>query len=61
MMLLSYNSEIQGMIDFWTELGLEPDYDLNTDGRFKGNLIEFKLVFYDLKKHKEQIKRYVEA
>lgn len=60
-MLISYNSEIQGMIDFWMELGLEPDYDLNTDGRYKGNLIEFKLVFYDLKKHKEQIRRYVEA
>ncbi len=56
-----YNSEIQGMIDFWTEIGLQPDYELNTDGRYNGNLIEFKLVFSDLFAHKEQIKRYVNA
>lgn len=60
-MLKSYNSEIQGMIDFWKELRLEPDYELNTDGRYKGNLIEFKLVFTNLKKHKEQVARYIEA
>jgi hypothetical protein len=57
----NYNSEIQGMIDFWAEIGLTPDYELNTDGRFNGNLIEFKLVFTDLKKHKEQLKRYIKA
>lgn len=56
-----YNSEIQGMIDFWEEIGLTPDYSLNTDGRYQGNLIEFKLVFTDLLKHKEQVKRYVAA
>ena len=56
-----YNSEIQGMIDFWEEIGLTPDYSLNTDGRYQGNLIEFKLVFTDLLKHKEQVKRYVSA
>lgn len=60
-MLDSYNSEIQGMIDFWNDLSIEPDYELNTDGRFKGNLIEFKLVFSDMKKHKEQVKRYVKS
>lgn len=60
-MLPKYNSEIEGMIDFWNEIGIEPDYELNTDGRFKGNLVEFKLVFQDLKKHKEQIKRYIGA
>ena len=60
-MLGKYNSEIEGMIDFWNEIGLEPDYELNTDGRYNGNLIEFKLIFQDLKKHKEQIRRYVRA
>ena len=60
-MLLKYNSEIEGMIDFWNEIGLDPDYELNTDGRYKGNLVEFKLVFSDTAKHKEQIKRYVRA
>jgi len=60
-MLEKYNSEIEGMIDFWNEIGLDPDYELNTDGRFNGNLIEFKLVFQDLRKHKEQIKRYIRA
>lgn len=60
-MLHSYNSEIQGMIDFWNDLKIEPDYELNTDGRFKGNLIEFKLVFQDIKKHKDQLARYVSS
>lgn len=60
-MLNYYNSEIQGMIDFWNDLQIEPDYELNTDGRFKGNLIEFKLVFQDIKKHKEQLSRYVSS
>ena len=60
-MLLKYNSEIEVMIDFWNEIGLDPDYELNTDGRYKGNLVEFKLVFSDTAKHKEQIKRYVRA
>jgi len=60
-MLEKYNSEIEGMIDFWREIGLDPDYELNTDGRFNGNLIEFKLVFQDLRKHKEQIRRYIRA
>lgn len=54
-----YSSEIEGMIDFWSEMNITPDYDLNTDGRYKGNLIEFKLVFTDLFAHKEQIKRYI--
>lgn len=56
-----YNSEIEGMIDFWTELNITPDYQLNTDGRYNGNLIEFKLIFTDLFAHKEQIKRYIKA
>lgn len=60
-MLQKYNSEIEGMIDFWKEINIEPDYELNTDGRFKGNLIEFKLVFYDMKKHKQQVLRYIES
>ena len=57
----SYKSEIEGMIAFWNEIGLEPDYELNTDGRYSGNLIEFKLVFQDTHKHKEQIARYIRA
>lgn len=60
-MLEKYNSEIEGMIDFWKEIGLDPDYELNTDGRYNGNLVEFKLVFQDISKHKEQIKRYIRA
>lgn len=60
-MLTKYNSEIEGMIDFWKEIGLTPDYELNTDGRYNGNLVEFKLVFSDINKHKEQIKRYIRA
>ena len=57
----SYKSEIEGMIAFWNEIGLEPDYELNTDGRYGGNLIEFKLVFQDTHKHKEQLAKYVRA
>lgn len=60
-MLKKYNSEIQGMIDFWSDIGLEPDYDLNTDGRYAGNLVEFKLVFQDIRKHKEQVAKYIKA
>lgn len=56
-----YKSEIEGMIAFWNEIGLEPDYELNTDGRYSGNLIEFKLVFQDTHKHKEQLARSVRA
>lgn len=47
------------MIDFWESLNISPDYSLNTDGRYKGNLIEFKLVFTDILKHKSQLQRYV--
>ncbi|MFV8480670.1 hypothetical protein ACNQ2O_03525 [Mycoplasma sp. AA7A] len=37
-----YISEIQGMFDFYAELGVTPNYDLNTDGVIKGTIIEFK-------------------
>lgn len=60
-MLKIYKSEIQGMVDFWEEIGLDPDYDLNTDGRIKGNLVEFKLVFQNTQNHKEQLFRYTRA
>lgn len=60
-MLDNYNSEIQGMIDFWDEINIIPDYELNTDGRINGNLIEFKLLFTDIFAHKELIKRYIKA
>ena len=58
-----YNSEIEGMIDFYQELGLESivDYECNTDGRVNGCLNEFKLVFTDLTSHKNQVLRYLSS
>ena len=58
-----YNTEIEWMIDFYTELGLENkvDYECNTDGRLKGCLNEFKLNFTDLLWHKKQVERYLKA
>lgn len=60
-----YNSEIEGMIDFYKELGVElenqVDYDCNTDGSIKGCLNEFKLNFTDLLSHKKQVERYLKA
>lgn len=38
-----YKSEIEAMRDFWEELGMEPDYSCNTDGRIDGTLVEVKL------------------
>jgi hypothetical protein len=60
----TYISEIEGMVDFYTELGLTPNYDLNTDGVINGTLIEFKKtpsVDGGIAHHKEQIKRYLKA
>ncbi len=56
-----YNSEIEGMIDFYQELGLhqQVDYDCNTDGRLNACLNEFKLNFTDLSSHKKQMERYL--
>ncbi len=56
-----YNSEIEGMIDFYLTLGLEDkvDYECNTDGAINGCLFEFKLNFQDLLAHKNQVKRYL--
>lgn len=58
-----YNTEIEGMIDFYKELGLESsvDYECNTDGRLNGCLNEFKLNFTDLLSHKKQVVRYLKA
>lgn len=60
-MKTKYNSEIEGMIDFYKELGLsdDVDYSCNTDGRLNGCLNEFKLVFTDLNAHKKQVLRYL--
>lgn len=63
-MKTSYYSEIEGMVDFWDELGIEPNYDLNTDGVINGNLVEFKkLRSLDggVPHHIEQLKRYLRA
>lgn len=60
----SYYSEIEGMVDFWSEIGLEPNYDLNTDGVYNANLVEFKkLRSLDggVPNHIRQIKRYLRA
>lgn len=58
-----YNTEIEGMVDFYKELGLENkvDYECNTDGRLEGCLNEFKLNFTDLLSHKNQVVRYLTA
>ncbi|MFV8468521.1 hypothetical protein ACNQ2K_02505 [Mycoplasma sp. VS292A] len=59
-----YISEIQGMFDFYAELGVTPNYDLNTDGVIKGTIIEFKKnkdLDGGVKHHIEQIIRYLKA
>ncbi len=56
-----YQSELEWMQDFYKELGIIPDYSLNTDWRIAWNLLEFKLVFTNLKEHKQQIKKYITA
>ena len=58
-----YNSEIEGMIEFYQTLGQadQVDYDCNTDGSIKGCLLEFKLNFTDLLAHKKQVARYLKA
>ena len=56
-----YQSELEWMQDFYKELGLEPVYSLNTDGKINWNLLEFKLNFTNLNAHKNQVKRYIQA
>ena len=58
-----YNSEIEGMIDFYKELGISKnvDYSCNTDGSINGCIIEFKLNFDKLLSHKNQVERYLKA
>lgn len=58
-----YNSEIEGMIDFYQALGIDKkvDYDCNTDGSVNGCIVEFKLGFDKLLTHKNQVKRYLKA
>jgi len=59
-----YKSEIEGMRDFYDELGITPDYTYNTDGliggtlRTGGTLVEFKL---NLGVDIEQLQRYIKA
>lgn len=42
-----YASEVEGMEDFWKDVGLVPDYSCNTDGYYNGYLVEFKLNSID--------------
>lgn len=58
-----YNSEIEGMIDFYKTLGFDKkvDYDCNTDGSINGCIVEFKLAFEKMLTHKNQVKRYLKA
>lgn len=56
-----YQSELEWMQDFYSEIWIQPDYSLNTDWKINGNLLEFKLNFSNLSAHKNQIKRYIQA
>lgn len=48
-----YVREEEGMVEFYDELGLGIlDYFFNIDGRINGNLLEFKIYFYDLNEYK---------
>lgn len=57
----TYSSEIEGMEDFWNDIGVFPDYSCNTDGYYNGYLIEFKLDNFDTEKVKSQLMRYVKS
>lgn len=37
-----YKTETEGQLDFYEELGIDPDYICNTDGCVGGTLVEFK-------------------
>jgi hypothetical protein len=62
-----YNSEIEGMVDFWKEIEGFISYDYrdrfvcNTDGRTEGCLLEFKLNALEEEKNKTQLLRYARA
>ncbi len=56
-----YASEIEGMEDFWKDVGLVPDYSCSTDGYYNGYLVEFKLNSFDTEAVKKQLIRYVKA
>lgn len=58
-MKTKYKSEIEAMRDFYEELGIEPDYSCNTDGRIEGTLVEIKLTNPSLPI--KQLKRYIDA
>lgn len=56
-----YKAEIEGMRDFWEELGITPDYSCNTDGCVGGTLVEIKLNNsggLPIKQFKRYIKSY---
>jgi len=60
----TYMSEIEGMVDFYTEIQITPCYDLNTDGVINATLLEFKKTKSTgggLLNHKKQIQRYLKA
>jgi hypothetical protein len=46
----SYSTEIEGQIDFYTKIGINPDLYHHTDGVDRGNLYENKLNINDLNK-----------
>jgi hypothetical protein len=54
-----YNSEIEGMWDFYEEINKIPDYECNTDGRINGTLLEFKKLSNDFDTN--QLVRYLKA
>jgi hypothetical protein len=55
-----YKTEMEGMRDFYDELGIRPDYFCNTDGCIGDTLIEFKLNDSGGLPFK-QLKRYIES
>ena len=56
-----YKSELEGMQDFWEELGMLPDYSCNTDGKLNGILFEMKLEIRSYPEVEKQIIRYIKA
>ena len=60
----SYYSELEGMVEFYVELQINPSYELNTDGVIQATLFEFKRTKSSdggVVDHKKQVKRYLKA
>ncbi len=54
-----YKTELEGMQDFYEELGITPDYECNTDGRVEGTLVEFKPNTHEIPH--SQFKKYLKS